>query len=1118
MDVEKVSCSLALTLLFACAPLRAGIVELVPPGSRAQPGEVPQRQIELRYSSAQGNNIQNFRVRYAFDGSRIRISPDDIIPMSPFMTCTVEGDSIVVETMGPGGALQDQPICRLPAFLLLGPFHPSRIFIPGSQESCTGGSCPLSRIDDLEIEVLKPRITTNPASNSTVNLFGTLGGAEPMARVDVFNDGDDFTLLNVFAQLSGSGLVLGPPTDAMVPRGGIEDFVVRCPTTQGGSFQADLLLTHNDIPDRPSPLTFRITCQVAAPPTLVFQPPENTAQVIVIPGTPGATPLQQIDITTLGGAGGGTRSLSCANVTGYTIAVETSPFPAGATGRIRLGCSSGQMPPQAALVCNDSPGTGTKTWQIRCDANPAFTAAPAFDAPVVLDALVGDPAPQASFVASNTGTPGTVLTFGAPSGLSGALSVAPPEGASMTAGAVGVSYTITCNTVASFSATQTLTFVHNGSGSPATLPVTCNIRTPPTLVYAPLAGLQIPVAASVDGATRTATIEVTTTGGDAGGTRALACTPPPGFTVTVQNSPVSTGAQGFIRIGCNTLSPAPGNLSCTETPGGNVRLWPLLCQNLPVYTSSPRPSSAVAAYGAINEVFANTTIQVSNSGTAVLNVSNCATTPSGVFGITSPGTVPPLSSGRFTVDCVPPAAGSALAANLTCDTTDPTRSTVLYRLFCVAPPATDVGEGASPIDRLTSPSPDRNALLGSATSIGVGPAGEEILVAGAPNAGDDGDGRVYVFVRPAGSQGTAVAAKGGREVLGAPARVLAAPARDKRAKGIGNKFGQAVAVSPNGQRIAVGAPIGGGSNTGQVLVFTRPAGGWDSTELETLVPVMVNPPTASGAVAGDFGAELAYGDDGTLVVGAPGTIVSTLEDAGAVYRFDQALAPVGSPVTSETPSTGAQFGTAVDVGGGMLAIGAPGESGNTGAIYVYDATEPALGPVNHQTAASGSIGDKFGAAIAIGGGAIVVGAPNDDTAAGADSGSATVLLQGTGNGVQFAATLTPDAGTAQGAGAAVATNGDVVVLGAPLTTVGDDVRRGRTLVFDLDAAAIGFGRPAGTYENAIGGEGDDFGNALAISSTRLLIGAPLSDEGTDLDEGRVDPFVLDRIFRGGFDR
>jgi hypothetical protein len=405
-------------------------------------------------------------------------------------------------------------------------------------------------------------------------------------------------------------------------------------------------------------------------------------------------------------------------------------------------------------------------------------------------------------------------------------------------------------------------------------------------------------------------------------------------------------------------------------------------------------------------------------------------------------------------------------------------------------------------------------LLGSSTTIAEGPDGEEIVVVGAPNGGDDGDGRVYVYVRPRGAAAPRSEHKRG---LGAPVAVLRAPANRGKvhAKGIGNKFGAAVAISPTGTTIAVGASTGGSANIGQVLVFAMPPGGWD--DLDSLMPIAVDPPAASGVVASDFGAQVDFSPDGMLVVGAPGAIVSSIDDAGAAFVFDTGLAAVGGPITATSPETGAAFGTALDVGTGMLAIGAPGENNSTGAAYFYEIDAGIVGPANQQTAPGGSVGDKWGASVAIGGSAVVVGAPNDDTAAGADSGSATVFLAGEGNDVAFAATLVPTGAGTQGAGAALGTNGDIVVLGAPLSDVAGAQQRGRAIVFDLEAAAFGSGAPAGLYENTIGEAGDAFGSAIGISRGRLLLGAPLSDEGPDVDEGRVDPFDLDRIMRGNFE-
>ena len=57
---------------------------------------------------------------------------------------------------------------------------------------------------------------------------------------------------------------------------------------------------------------------------------------------------------------------------------------------------------------------------------------------------------------------------------------------------------------------------------------------------------------------------------------------PSNYTVAVEGSPVATGAVGAIRLGCDSLATAPGQLTCTESPGGAVRVWNLTCANTAV--------------------------------------------------------------------------------------------------------------------------------------------------------------------------------------------------------------------------------------------------------------------------------------------------------------------------------------------------------------------------------------------------------------------------------------------------------------------------------------------------------------------------------------------------------
>ena len=1086
---------------------------------RGQAGFLPVEPTTITLTS-QGSEF-GFTARFTFASSLLRVRA---LSDNAAWSCRQISSSQIEVVWQSGQSISGN--CHVHFEPLASTTFPQTTAVVASEVSCVGFSGDTCNVQSGSFTAIGPRIKRSP-STGAYSLSSSVGLAAPFRDIVISNAGADDSQLLVTSASTGAPITVSPSgSGASLGPGASRTYRVSCSTATAGSFDRDITFAHNATPMDASPLRYDFNCRIRVPPTLVYTPVAGAN--VPISGTVASTPTTEIDVDVSGGESGGSRTLSCSVPANYSVTVEPpgGSFVAGTSGgRIRLGCNSAAQPLPATLTCTESasPVPVTRTWPISCTSDEAFTSTPPFSEPIVLNGLVGGPAPTAMFTVTNTGTEGTVLALDAPTGLGGALSITPSAAVGVAQGSSGVTYTVTCSTLAAFAGTQTLSIAHDAPGSPSTREVSCNILTPPTLDYEPGFGNAVQVSASVDAATPTTNIAVTTTGGDPGGERSLSCSVnQPNYTVSVDTSPFATGAAGNVRLGCDSIAQQAGLLSCTETPGGTVRQWTLSCVNTAVYTSSPRPGSAIGVYFPIGETgFVDADVAVSNKGTANLSVSGCVQSPSLFFGVNfTPNPIPGNSDGTLNVTCPVPDLGSADFRTLSCNTNDPTRPSIVYKLICVAPPTTDPGEGASPEERLTSPTPDGGANLGSATVIATLDNGDEIVVVGAPSGGEDGDGRVYVYVRPAGGGGGAMAdAKLVPRKLGRPVATLMAPANRGKAhaKGIGNKFGESVAISEDGQVIAVGAPTGGGDNTGQVLVFEMPPGGWD--DLDGLTPTAVDPPADPGVVPTDFGAQVSFTDDGMLVVGAPGAIVSSVDDAGAAFVFDAGFAPLGSPVTATSPEPGAAFGEAIALGNGLLAIGAPGENSSTGAAYFFELDAGVVGPANQQTPAGGSFGDKWGSSIAVGDGAVVVGAPNDDTAAGADSGSATVFLQDGGNSVRPAGQLIPDAGMGtEGAGMAIATNGDVVVLGAPFSDIDGQEDRGRALVFDLDAAITGNVRPAGYYENSIGEAGDQFGGAVGMSRVLMLIGAPLSDEGPDVDEGRIDPFALDRIFRGGFDR
>ena len=185
------------------------------------------------------------------------------------------------------------------------------------------------------------------------------------------------------------------------------------------------------------------------------------------------------------------------------------------------------------------------------------------------------------------------------------------------------------------------------------------------------------------------------------------------------------------------------------------------------------------------------------------------------------------------------------------------------------------------------------------------------------------------------------------------------------------------------------------------------------------------------------------------------------------------------------------FGGVVDVDNGLIAVGgrALGDSLATpGTVALYDASTGAL--VREFHADNFPIFDGFGAALDLFGPLLVVGAPFDDTN-GIDAGA--VYLFESDSGEPLAMIIAPQVETGDRFGAAVATNGSIVMISSP----GDDengTNAGRVYIFDLADLAD----PAAPVQLArfqhSPAAGKAFGSSLALQGNLAVIGAPNAGE------------------------
>lgn len=182
-------------------------------------------------------------------------------------------------------------------------------------------------------------------------------------------------------------------------------------------------------------------------------------------------------------------------------------------------------------------------------------------------------------------------------------------------------------------------------------------------------------------------------------------------------------------------------------------------------------------------------------------------------------------------------------------------------------------------------------------------------------------------------------------------------------------YGRALALE--GDLLAVGDPAapGPGSITGAVHLYRRGPTGW---ELEQVVR-----PETLGLSSLEFGAALDL-DGGRLAVGAPTSTVASggLED-GSAYLFEPGPSGFAEAQRLDGPGGGffSHFGRDLDLDGDLLAVGEPG-GGTGGAVHLFDGATGSFAPLVTLEPALPTPGAGLGTSVALDGGTLAAGSPN----------------------------------------------------------------------------------------------------------------------------------------------
>ena len=383
----------------------------------------------------------------------------------------------------------------------------------------------------------------------------------------------------------------------------------------------------------------------------------------------------------------------------------------------------------------------------------------------------------------------------------------------------------------------------------------------------------------------------------------------------------------------------------------------------------------------------------------------------------------------------------------------------------------DLGSGTPtvPVMTLNNPGPDTNSSFGFSGGI----FGTQLVV-GAPDdntiASYSGSACVY-------------------DLGSATPTIPVATLRDS-GPAPGDLFGTSVAVS--GARMVVGAPYDdtGAGNAGRAYVY-------DLTSRTPLVPVAtLNNPSPE---ADDyFGTSVAI--FGSRVVVGAYRDYDIAFSSGSAYVYDLSSGTPTVPVAmlrNPSPAANDYFGYSVAISGTRVVIGAyQDDTGatNAGSAYVYDLNSGApTVPMTVLNNPSPAANDYFGWSVAISGTRVVVGAYGDDTGA-TDGGSAYVYDLSSGTPTGPISTLNnPSPAVGDQFAYSVAISGTRATVGAPFDDTGA-TDAGSAYVYDLSSGTPAV--PVATLNNPGPAVNDRLGSAVAISGTRVVVGAHQDDTGT----------------------
>ncbi|MCU7959917.1 MAG: VCBS repeat-containing protein [gamma proteobacterium symbiont of Bathyaustriella thionipta] len=300
-----------------------------------------------------------------------------------------------------------------------------------------------------------------------------------------------------------------------------------------------------------------------------------------------------------------------------------------------------------------------------------------------------------------------------------------------------------------------------------------------------------------------------------------------------------------------------------------------------------------------------------------------------------------------------------------------------------------------------------------------------------------------------------------------------------------DELGNAVAIS--GDTVVIGAPdeSHGGIqfHQGAAYVYVRNGNNW--VQQAKLI-------ASGGNIEDNFGTSVAI-EGNTILVGAPNDDFKGF-DSGAVYVFTRI---VGSSWMQRTKIVafdgigGDQFGNAVALSGSTALIGAYRAQGNfnsSGAAYVFTGSGSSWSQQARLTASDGASQDEFGAALALYGNTLLIGARGDDDN-GQSSGSAYIFTRSNSSWSQRIKLQPSDGKINDQFGTSVSLVDGRAMIGAPGGDQGS-LNRGSAYIYGGFGSSWLLQAKLKSLESSLSSQ---FGRSVSLSDSMALVGGQWQD-------------------------